>query len=65
MKNFGTIFISWVIILPFALSVSCAKIYQEEGANELVAFNSIGVLPTQPASITVQPSDTNTREQLQ
>ena len=64
MKNFGTIFISWIIILPFVLSVSCAKINQEEGANELVAINSIGFLPTQPASITVEPSDTKTMEQL-
>jgi hypothetical protein len=63
VKNFTIIFISWVMFLPLVLSVSCARFPQEE-AKELVSINSIGILPVQPASITIQPSDTGTMEQL-
>ena len=65
MKNFGAIFISWLVILPFILSLSCAKMKEDEGAKEFVPVNSIGILPAQPASITVQPSDTKTMKQLE
>jgi len=65
VKNFGAIFISWLVILPFILSLSCAKMKEDEGAKEFVPVNSIGILPAQPASITVQPSDTKTMKQLE
>lgn len=65
MKNFGAIFISWLVILPFILSLSCAKMKEDETAKEFVPVNSIGILPAQPASITVQPSDTKTMKQLE
>ena len=38
---------------------------QDETVKELVPVKSIGVLPAQPASITVQPSDTKTMKQLE
>jgi len=65
VKKFGTIFISWLVILPFFLSLSCARMMQDETAKELVPVKTIGVLPAQPASITVQPSDTKTMKQLE
>ncbi|MBW2506606.1 MAG: hypothetical protein JRD19_06025 [Deltaproteobacteria bacterium] len=65
MKKFGTIFISWLVILPFVLSLSCTRMMQDETVKELVPVKSIGVLPAQPASITVQPSDTKTMKQLE
>ena len=65
MKKFGIIFISWLLILPFVLSLSCARMMQDETVKELVPVKSIGVLPAQPASITVQPSDTKTMKQLE
>ena len=65
MKKFGTIFISWLVILPFVLFLSCTRMMQDETVKELVPVKSIGVLPAQPASITVQPSDTKTMKQLE
>lgn len=65
MKKFGTIFISWLVILPFFLSLSCTRMMQDETVKELVPVKSIGVLPAQPASITVQPSDTKTMKQIE
>ena len=65
MKKFGTIFISWLVILPFVLSLSCTRMMQDETVKELVPVKSIGVLPAQPASITVQPSDTKTMKQIE
>ena len=38
---------------------------QDETVKELVPVKSIGVLPAQPASISVQPSDTETMKQLE
>ena len=64
VKNFGIIFIRCFVILSFALFASCAQIAQEE-TKDLVPINTIGVLPAQPVSISVQPSDTKTMEQLE
>jgi len=65
VKKFVTTFISCLVILPFVLSLSCARMNQDETAKELVPVKSIGVLPAQPASITVLPSDTKTMKQLE
>ncbi|MGW8288296.1 MAG: hypothetical protein ACWGOD_08640 [Desulfobulbales bacterium] len=64
MKKFGTILISLIAILPVALSSSCAKFSKEKQGQDIV-IQSIGVLPAQPASLGVNPSDTKTKEQLE
>lgn len=65
MKKFNTIFISWLVILPFVLSLSCAQIKQEDATKELVPINSIGVLPAQPSLLKAQSSDKKTMEELE
>lgn len=66
MKNLHTFFINWAALVIFVLSVAgCANIPQEETAQELVPIHSIGILPAQPARITILPSDTKTTEQLE
>lgn len=64
MKNLHTFCISWVIIVLFVFSAGCSNIPHEETAKELVSINSIGILPAQPARVTILPSDTKTMEQL-
>lgn len=65
VKNIHTFFIGWVVIIIFVFPAGCSNIPQEESAKELVPINSIGVLPAQPARITILPSDTKTRQQLE
>lgn len=63
MKNLQILFMGCVVIFLFVISSGCANIPQEEAAKELVPIKSIGVLPAQPARITILPSDTKTRQQ--
>ena len=63
MKNLQILFMGCVVIFLFVISSGCANIPQEEAAKELVPIKSIGVLPAQPARITILPSDTQTRQQ--
>ena len=65
MKNLHTFCISWAVIVLFVFSAGCSNIPQEEGAKELVPINSIGILPAQPARITILPTDTKTKDQLE
>jgi len=65
VKNLHTFCISWIIIVLFVFSAGCSNIPQEEAAKALVPINSIGILPPQPARITILPSDTKTMEQLE
>ena len=64
MKKLSTIVISLIAVLPFVLSSSCAKFSQEKKGQDIV-IQTIGVLPTQPASIDVNPGDVKTKEQLE
>lgn len=64
MKKFSTILISLIAILPVLLSSSCAQLSQEKKGQDIV-IQSIGVLPAQPASLTVKPSEAKTKEQLE
>ena len=63
MKNLQILFMGCVVIFLFVISSGCTNIPQEEAAKELVPIKSIGVLPAQPARITILPSDTKTRQQ--
>jgi hypothetical protein len=63
VKNLQILFMGCVVIFLFVISSGCANIPQEEAAKELVPIKSIGVLPAQPARITILPSDTQTRQQ--
>ena len=63
VKNLQILFMGCVVIFLFVISSGCANIPQEEAAKELVPIKSIGVLPAQPARITILPSDTKTRQQ--
>ena len=63
MKNLQILFMGCVVIFLFVISSGCTNISQEEAAKELVPIKSIGVLPAQPARITILPSDTQTRQQ--
>jgi hypothetical protein len=63
VKNFYTICIGWVVIFLIVFSAGCANIPQEETVKELVPIKSIGILPAQPARVTILPSDTKTRQQ--
>jgi len=63
VKNFSITCSGWTLIIVLILFSSCARIGQDE-KKELVKINSIGILPAQPATITVQPSDKKTMEQL-
>ena len=63
MKNLQILFMGCVVIFLFVISSGCTNIPQEEAAKELVPIKSIGVLPAQPARITILPSDTQTRQQ--
>jgi hypothetical protein len=63
VKNIYTLCIGWVVIFLFVFSAGCANIPQEEATKELVPIKSIGILPAQPAWVTILPSDTQTRQQ--
>ena len=65
MKNLHTFCVTWVVIVLFVFSAGCSNIPQEEPAKELVPISSIGILPAQPAKITILPTDTKTMEQLE
>ena len=65
MKNLYTLYLSWVVIVLVVISAGCSSIPQEETAKELVPINSIGILPAQPARITILPSDSKTTAQLE
>jgi hypothetical protein len=65
VKNFYTFIFSWFVIVPFIFSAGCSNIPQEEPAKELVPISSIGILPAQPARITILPSDSKTTQQLE
>jgi hypothetical protein len=65
MKNIHTFLIGWVIIIFVVFPAGCSNIPQEEPAKELVPINSIGILPALPARITILPSDTKTKQQLE
>jgi len=65
VKSLHTIFSSWFLILLFVFSAGCSNIPQEETAKELVPIRSIGILPAQPARVTILPSDTKTMNQLE
>lgn len=53
-----------ISILLLVLFAGCSNIPQEEAAKELAPINSIGILPAQPARVSILPADTKTREQL-
>ena len=65
VKNIHTFFIGWVVIALFIFSAGCSNIPQEETSKELVPISSIGVLPAQPARVTILPTDTQTKQQLE
>jgi hypothetical protein len=65
VKNLYTLIVIWLVIIPFVFSAGCSNIPQEETAKELVPINSIGILPAQPARITILPSDSKTTQQLE
>jgi TolB-like protein len=46
-------------------AVGCTTVSVDETYQKLVPVNSIGILPAQVAEITILPSDTKTREQLE
>lgn len=65
MKHIHSSFICWFLVVLFVLTAGCSNIPQEETAKELVPISFIGILPAQPAKVTILPSDTLTREQLE
>ena len=65
MKNLHTFSISLVLTAFFLFSAGCSNIPQEETAKELVPISTIGILPAQPARLTILPTDTKTKEQLE
>lgn len=65
MKNVKPLGIYLAVFIFLILSAGCSKIPQEETANELVPIQSIGILPAQPARVTILPSDTKTQAQLE
>jgi hypothetical protein len=65
VKNIHVFFISLALFSFLFFAAGCSNIPQEEAANELVPITTIGILPAQPARITIQPADTQTREQLE
>jgi hypothetical protein len=65
VRNIHTFFINWAVIVFFVFPAGCSNIPQEEPAKELVPINSIGILPAQPARVTILPSDTETKKQLE
>ena len=65
MKHIQTISVFLIVIALFVFSAGCSSIPQEETAKELVPIRSIGVLPAQPARITILPTDTKTQQQLE
>ena len=65
VKNLYTFCLSLVVIAFMVFSAGCSNIPQEKTAMELVPINSIGILPAQPARITILPSDSRTMEQLE
>lgn len=46
-------------------AVNCTTVSVDESYQTLVPVNSIGILPAQVAEITILPSDTKTKEQLE
>jgi len=46
-------------------SAGCSNIPQEDTSKELVAITSIGILPAQPARVTILPADSKTVQQLE
>ena len=65
MKHIHTFIISWIVTVLLIFTAGCSHIPQEETTKDLVPISSIGVLPAQPASISILPSDTRTKEQLE
>jgi hypothetical protein len=65
VKHLHTFFVSWAISALFLFSPGCSNIPQEETTQELVPVSSIGIMPAQPGRITILPTDTQTRKQLE
>ncbi|MDX1775976.1 MAG: hypothetical protein R3297_05295 [Desulfobulbales bacterium] len=65
MKNIHPSFLSGLLIILFVVSAGCSNIPPEDTAKELVPISSIGILPVQPARISILPSNSSTREQLE
>ena len=65
MKNLNAFCASWLVLFLVVFSAGCSNIPQDEPAKELVPINSIGILPAQPARITILPTDTKTMQQLE
>jgi len=65
VKNIHTFFVGWIVAFLFVFSAGCATILQEDPAKELVPIKSIGILPAQPARVTILPADTKTKQQLE
>ena len=65
VKNIHTFFTCLIVTALFVFPAGCSNLPQEEPAKELVPISSIGILPAQPARVTILPSDTKTRKQLE
>lgn len=65
VKNMQRFILSWIVLLPLVFAAGCSNITLEEPAEELVPITSIGILPAQPARITILPTDTQTAQQLE
>jgi hypothetical protein len=65
VKYIQTLYVCWTAFVLFVFSAGCTNIPQEETTKELVPIRSIGILPAQPARITILPTDTKTQQQLE
>jgi hypothetical protein len=65
VKHLHVFFISWAISTLFLFSPGCSNIPQEETTKELVPIRTIGIMPARPARITILPTDSQTRKQLE
>jgi len=65
VKNIHILLSSLVAIAMLFSSAGCSNIPQEDTSKELVAITSIGILPAQPARVTILPADSKTVQQLE